>query len=225
MNRFVNRIGIRYSNHLLDINFNTVSIDVWLLDKLQSQISPFSNHYSILLQKGFISWILNYEIYSRYSKRKNNQKKKRIEESKIDVINQNIFTFTSSWNNRLNTQIQSLRVFGVLTRGDQLNRIMNRQTEILFHEISRDIYKVSNVNINSVSEMSRTISLFLSRTSKNLRKIHERGWKYAKLRRASSKRKYFSLELTLNSAIKNFAFYSKLSKYKRRISRLNERLD
>lgn len=53
------------------------------------------------------------------------KKKKRIEESKIDVINQNIFTFTSSWNNRLNTQIQSLRVFGVLTRGDQLN---NEQT-------------------------------------------------------------------------------------------------
>lgn len=53
---------------------------------------------------------------------------------------------------------------------------MNRQTEILFHEISRDIYKVSNVNINSVFRvsMSPTISLFLLYTSKNLRKIHER---------------------------------------------------
>lgn len=53
---------------------------------------------------------------------------------------------------------------------------MNRQTEILFHEISRDIYKVSNVNINSVFRvsMSPTISLFLLYISKNLRKIHER---------------------------------------------------
>lgn len=52
---------------------------------------------------------------------------------------------------------------------------MNRQTEILFHEISRDIYKVSNVNINSVSRVSMSRTISLSRyTLKNLGKIHER---------------------------------------------------
>lgn len=71
---------------------------------------------------------------------------------------------------------------------------MNRQTEILFHEISRDIYKVSNVNINSVSRvsMSRTISLF----SLYLEKFRKNSWKDGNTLKYEWEKRVFPSKLT-----------------------------
>lgn len=105
---------------------------------------------------------------------------------------------------------------------------MNRQTEILFYEISRQYlqsfkckYK-QRIQSFDVSNYFIVLVIYLEKFKKN-------SWKDGNTLKyeweISLKSEYFSLNLHWNSPIKNFVFLFEIVKYKRRISKSNERED